>query len=323
MSTDTLTVRVARKQCAADAIVTFELTRADGGALPPYTAGAHIDVHLPGGLVRQYSLCNPHDQHDRYIIGVLRDPSSRGGSACLHDQVKEGDHLTIGNPRNLFPLQENGGQSLLLAGGIGITPILAMAESLNAQDAQFDMHYCARSAGSMAFKERIAQSAYADRVRFHLDDGPAAQRFDLSGTLAAPADDAHLYVCGPPGFIAAVISGARQQGWAEANIHTEHFGAAPAAGDDDGDTAFTVRLLRSGRLVEVPADQTVVAALANAGVVIPTSCEQGVCGTCLTTVVEGLPDHRDQYLTPTEQTENRQFLPCVSRARCKLLVIDL
>jgi len=321
MAPDMLRVCVACKQRLADGIVSFELVAADGSELPPYAAGAHIDVHLPNGLVRQYSLCNPIDQQDRYVLGVLRDPSSRGGSACLHDQVKVGDYLTIGSPRNLFPLHENAGRSLLLAGGIGITPILAMAESLNARGAKFDMHYCARSAGSMAFKERIAQSAYADRVRFHLDDGPAAQRIDLSATLVTPADDAHLYVCGPPGFIAAVISGAQQQGWADANVHTEHFGAAPATGD--GDTAFTVRLQRSGMLVDVPADKTVVAALASAGVVIPTSCEQGVCGTCLTNVVEGLPDHRDQYLTPTEQTENRQFLPCVSRARCKLLVIDL
>ena len=321
MTVPTLSVRVARKATEATDIQTFELVDADGGALPPFSAGAHIDVHLPNGLVRQYSLCNDPGERHRYLIGVLRDPASRGGSQAMHDSVHAGDLLHISAPKNHFPLAHEARRSLLLAGGIGVTPILCMAERLAMSGADFEMHYCTRSPARTAFLQRIRDSAFAARVQVHFDDGAAEQRFDLAAMLAAPEPGVHLYVCGPKGFMDAVLAAARAKGWPEAQLHYEFFAAVLQK--SDGDSAFEVRLASSGRTLAVAADQTVAAALTAAGVEIPTSCEQGVCGTCLTRVLAGEPDHRDAYLTPEEQAANDQFLPCCSRAKSPLLVLDL
>ncbi|MBT0962955.1 PDR/VanB family oxidoreductase [Denitromonas iodatirespirans] len=321
MSETLLTVRVAARQAETAEVSTFELVAADGGALPAFAAGAHLDVHVPGGLVRQYSLCNAPSETHRYLIGVLRDPNSRGGSAAMHDAVQAGDTLQISAPRNHFALDENAGHHLLLAGGIGVTPILCMAEALAAGAGSFDLHYCARSADRMAFRTRLAGAAFADRVLLHLDDGDAAQKLDIAATLAEASPQTHLYVCGPAGFIEAVLDTARAQGWAEARLHREFF-AAPVH-DDEGDSgAFEMALAQTGITVQVAAGQSAVAALHAAGVDVPVSCEQGVCGTCLTRVLEGTPDHRDAYLTEDERAANDQFLPCCSRARGRL-VIDL
>ena len=316
-----LQVRVVRKAIEAQDICSLELAAVDGAALPPFAAGSHVDVQLPGGLVRQYSLCNDPGETHRYLIAVLRDPASRGGSSAVHDRVHEGDLLTIGAPKNHFALAHDASHHLLLAGGIGVTPLLCMAERLAHTGGAFEMHYCTRSVARTAFRERIAAAPYAAQVSFHHDDGPAAQRADLPALLAAPAPGRHLYVCGPKGFMDAVLATARAQGWPESAIHVEFFGAevAPAAGDQ----AFEVMLASSGRVIRVAADRSVAQALADAGVNLPTSCEQGVCGTCLTRVIEGEPDHRDLYLTPEEQAANDQFLPCCSRARSARLVLDL
>jgi vanillate O-demethylase ferredoxin subunit len=317
-----LRVRVARKAVEALDICSFELVAADGQPLPAFTAGAHVDVQVPGGLTRQYSLCNPPHETHRYLIGVLREPASRGGSAAMHERVREGDMLTIGAPKNHFPLAPQARRHLLLAGGIGITPILGMAEQLAAAGADFELHYSTRSRERTAFHDRIRASAFADRVAFHFDDGDAAQRLDLATLLAAAPPATHLYVCGPKGYIDAVLASARAHGWPEAQLHREYFAgadAAPAAGD----AAFEVQLASTGRVIVVPADRTVVQALAAAGVEVPTSCEQGVCGTCLTRVLAGTPAHRDLYLTPEEQAANDQFTPCCSRATSPRLVLDL
>ncbi len=321
MKTPTLSVRVARKVIEATDIATFELVEASGAALPPFAAGAHIDVHLPNGLVRQYSLCNDSAESHRYLIGVLRDPASRGGSAAMHDRVHEGERLQISAPKNHFPLVHEARRSLLLAGGIGVTPLLCMAERLATSGADFSMHYCTRARDRTAFHDRITASTFAARVHFHFDDGPAAQQFDLAATLAQPEPGLHLYVCGPKGFMDAVLQRARARGWPEAQLHYEFFAAEVGPAADDA--AFEVVLASSGRSVRVAKEQTVVAALAAAGVEIPTSCEQGVCGTCLTRVLEGEPDHKDAYLTPEEQAANDQFLPCCSRAKSARLVLDL
>lgn len=321
MTSPTLNVRVVRKAAEAVDIATFELVAADGSALPPFSAGAHIDVHLPNGLVRQYSLCNDPAETHRYLIGVLRDPASRGGSQAMHDQVRDGDLLRISAPKNHFPLAHEARRSLLLAGGIGITPILCMAERLALTGAEFTLHYCARTPERTAFRERIRRSAYAPRVHFHFDDGAPAQKLDLDATLAHPEDGVHLYVCGPKGFIDAVLATARARGWAQAQLHYEFFSAEPTASASDG--SFEVQLASSGRVVHVAKEQTVLAALAAAGVEVQSACEQGVCGTCLTRVLEGEPDHRDSYLSPEERAANDQFLPCCSRARSARLVLDL
>lgn len=317
-----LQVRVARRTLEAEGICGLELVACDGAPLPAFAAGSHVDVHLPGGIVRQYSLCNDPAETHRYQIAVLRDPASRGGSAAVHDLVAEGDALRISAPRNHFALAADAPRHLLLAGGIGVTPILCMAERLAVLGARFHMHYSGRSASRMAFRERIAAAAFADRVQLHCDDGDAAQRLDIAAVLAAAEADTHLYVCGPQGFMDAVLASARQQGWAESRLHWEFFAAADA-GPRDGDGAFEVQLASSGRVVAVAPDQSVTQALLAAGVDIMVSCEQGVCGTCLTRVLSGEVDHRDAYLTAQEQAANDQFTPCCSRARCERLVLDL
>ena len=321
MSESTLTVRVTQRKREALDIDTFELCDVDGKPLPPFSAGSHIDVHLPNGMTRQYSLCNDPTESHRYLIGVLRDPGSRGGSVAMHDAVNEGDVLRISAPRNHFPLVHEAKRSVLVAGGIGITPILCMAERLAVAGAPFELHYCTRSRERTAFHGRIAASPFAACAQFHFDDGPAEQKLDLPRLTAAPQAGEHLYVCGPKGFMDTVLGAARARGWPESQIHYEFFNAdlLPIGGED----AFDVKLASSGRIVAVPKDRTVVQALAGAGVDVPVSCEQGVCGTCLTRVLEGIPDHRDLYLTPEEQAANDQFTPCCSRSKTPLLVLDL
>ncbi|PPE70783.1 oxidoreductase [Caldimonas thermodepolymerans] len=320
-ATPTLQVRVAARTVEAQDICSFELVAADGGTLPAFTAGAHVEVEIAPGLVRPYSLCNDPAERHRYLIAVRREPASRGGSQALHERVQVGDRLTVSAPRNRFPLAADGGPSLLLAGGIGITPLLAMAEQLARDGQPFELHYCARSPAHAAFAARIAASRFAGQVRFHYSSGPGAQRLDLGALLARVPTDTHLYVCGPLRLIDEALALARARGWDASRLHHEYFSAevAPSAGDG----AFEVELARTGRVIAVPGDQTVTQALSAAGIFVPTSCEQGVCGTCLTRVLDGIPDHRDLYLTPEEQAANDQFTPCCSRAKTPRLVLDL
>ncbi|WP_157271984.1 PDR/VanB family oxidoreductase [Azohydromonas aeria] len=322
-TTATLAVRVARKVEEAADICSLELVSSDGSTLPGFSAGSHVDVHLPGGLVRQYSLCNDPAESHRYLVAVLRDPASRGGSVTVHDAVKEGDEIRISAPKNHFALAHEARKSLLLAGGIGVTPILCMAERLAVTGADFEMHYATRSRERTAFFDRIERSAYADKVTFHFDDGDAAQRLDLAAVLGTPQPGTHLYVCGPKGFMDAVLDTARQAGWGESQLHWEYFAAGAEAAPRADDGSFEVQLASSGRVIPVAPDQTVVQALAGAGVEVLVSCEQGVCGTCLTRVLQGEIDHRDVYLTPEEQAANDQFTPCCSRAKSARLVLDL
>jgi vanillate O-demethylase ferredoxin subunit len=316
-----LKVRVAAKHQEATGIVSFELIEAAGRPLPSFSAGSHVDVDIAEGLTRQYSLCNDPAESHRYQIAVLRDPATRGGSAGMHDRIAIGDVITISAPKNHFPLAHEAQRSLLLAGGIGVTPILCMAERLAVTGAEFEMHYCTRSRDRTAFHDRIAGSRFASRVQFHFDDGPPAQKFDIAARLAQPEAGTHLYVCGPKGFMDAVLSTARSRGWPESQLHYEFFSAEVGPSADD--ESFEVQLASSGRIVVVPKDKTVVQALAEAGIEVQTSCEQGVCGTCITRVLEGVPDHKDLYFTPDEQAANDQFTPCCSRAKSKRLVLDL
>jgi vanillate O-demethylase ferredoxin subunit len=315
-----IAVKVQRKKQEALDIASFELVKPDGSALPGFSAGSHIDVQVPGGLTRQYSLCNDAAEQHRYRIAVLRDPGSRGGSVGMHDAVKEGDTLQISEPRNHFPLV-HAQRTLLLAGGIGVTPLLCMAQRLATSGADFTLHYCARSAERTAFRDEIAASAYAQRVQYHFDDGDAAQKLQLEQELAQPDAGTHLYVCGPTGFIDWVVKTADRLGWSKEQVHLEYFGAA--AQDTTGDRAFQVKIASSGAVYEVPADQTVVNALQAHGIEILTSCEQGVCGTCITRVLQGECDHRDLYFTDEEKAKHDQFTPCCSRAKSPVLVLDL
>jgi len=320
-ATANLKVRVQRKTIEAIDICTFELVGADGRKLPAFSAGSHIDVEMPGGITRQYSLCNESDETHRYVIGVLKDQNSRGGSRALHEEVNEGDLLTISPPRNHFALAHAANHSILFAGGIGITPILCMAQRLAAAGEPFEVHYCTRSRERTAFLGRLGSSSFAPKVNFHFDDGPDEQKLKLESILTSQAAGVQLYVCGPKGFMDAVLSKAREHDWPEDQLHYEFFGAAPEKSESDG--SFEVQLASSGRIVIVSKDQTVVQALEEAGVSVVVSCEQGVCGTCMTRVLEGEPDHRDMFLTKEEHAKNDQFLPCCSRSKSARLVLDL
>jgi vanillate O-demethylase ferredoxin subunit len=315
-----ITVQVLRKTQEATGICSYELARPDGAALPAFSAGSHIDVQVPGGLTRQYSLCNDAAEQHRYRIAVLRDPASRGGSVAMHDALQEGDALLISEPRNHFPLV-HASKTLLFAGGIGVTPLLCMAQRLAAIGADFTLHYCVRSADRTAFRAEIAASPFAGNVRFHYDDGDAAQKLDLASEIAQPQPGTHVYVCGPTGFIDWVVQTASRQGWPGDQVHLEYFGAAPQ--DTTGDQAFEVKIASSGAVYKIPADQSVAHALQEHGVEIMMSCEQGVCGTCITRVLEGECDHRDLYFTDEEKAKHDQFTPCCSRAKSKVLVLDI
>jgi vanillate O-demethylase ferredoxin subunit len=314
-------VRVAAVCEEGERIRSLELQRIDGGPLPGFAAGAHIDVSLPGGLTRQYSLCNgPHETH-RYLIGVLREPQSRGGSEAMH-AIAAGGTLTISEPRNLFALHADAVHSVLFAGGIGITPILAMAEHLAREGASFELHYSARSAAHAAFLQRLRQAPWAERVRLHFDDGADAQRLDAKAILQGAPANAHLYVCGPAGFMEHVLETGRLVGWDEARLHREYFSAASVAEAPD-ELPFEVQVASSGEVFTVPPGRSIAHVLDEAGVFVPMSCEQGICGTCLTAVLEGEPEHRDQFLTDEEHARNDQMTLCCSRARSARLVLDL
>jgi vanillate O-demethylase ferredoxin subunit len=314
-------VLVAGKTDEAIDICSLELVDPEGRALPAFSAGSHILVRVRDGLTRSYSLCNAPSESHRYLVAVLRDPGSRGGSAAVHDDIQPGQVIRISAPRNHFALAAAAPRSLLLAGGIGVTPILCMAEHLAVAGAPFEMHYCSRSRERAAFLNRIEASAYREQVQLHFDDGAAEQRLDIAKVLAASAPGTHLYVCGPQGFIDAVIDKASASGWPQERIHSERFAGEVAPQLDDG--SFEVELAKSGQVVMVPKDQTVVQALSGAGIVLETSCEQGICGVCLTRVLDGIPDHRDMCLSDEEKARNNQFTPCCSRAFSRRLLLDL
>ncbi|MEO8722076.1 MAG: PDR/VanB family oxidoreductase [Sphingobium sp.] len=320
MTEGEMEVRVIRKVQEAEGIASFYLASCDGSVLPSFSAGSHIDVHTPAGPVRQYSLCNSAQKRDHYQIAILKDPQSRGGSVSMHEDIEAGSILRISTPRNHFPLMEVDGSPLLLAGGIGVTPILCMAERLSASDAMFEMHYFARSRSSMAFQDRIRSSGFASQVQCHFDD-EIESRIDLGSLLQSPAPGRRIYVCGPLGFLEAVRSMAVASGWPNDQVHFEYFAAAPI--EPGSTSAFTVTLASSGQVLDVPEDKSVADVLLDNGIDLPLSCEQGVCGTCVTRILEGTPDHRDMYFSDEERAADNQFTPCCSRAKTSNLLLDL
>lgn len=316
-----ISVRVARKVVEATDICSFELVPISGESLPPFSAGAHVDVHIREGVVRQYSLCNHSDEKHRYQIAVLRDAKSRGGSIAMHEEIREGSILRISNPKNHFALAHGAERSLLFAGGIGVTPILCMAQRLASIGGEFEMHYCTRSRDRTAFIGRIEESGFSARVRFHFDDGDPAQRLDLMDLIARPVPKVHIYVCGPGPFIDWVTGTARSRGWPNDQVHVEFFKVdlQPEVAAE----TFEVQLASSGKCYVVPPDTSVLQVLLDNGIEIQSSCEQGVCGTCMTRVLEGVPDHRDVYLTEEEHARNDRFTPCCSRSKSAKLILDI
>ena len=311
-------VIVKRKIEETHKIMSFELENASGQALPPFEAGSHIDVKVGEGLIRQYSLIS-HEQSDKfYKIAVLRDAASRGGSVAMHDDVDVGQTISISEPRNLFSLDSTCQRALLFAGGIGITPIMSMAVELYRNNKAFELHYYTRSKEDTAFYEQLSSCEFASNVFFHFDGEEKA-----ADKIIGPADkNAHLYTCGPAGFMDYIFDSARSNGWNEAHLHKENFKAEPIA-DSAEDRPFKLILSRTGIELDVAVDQTALDAIDDAGIEIDMSCEMGVCGTCITRVLEGQPDHRDSVLTAAQKAQNDVFTPCCSRAKSDTLIIDL
>lgn len=319
--THVLSLQITARRLIAESILLLDLRSVDGTPLPAFTAGSHLRLSLPGGRVRAYSICNDPQQRSVYQLAVQLDPSSRGGSRSVHEQLRTGDTVQVNGPHNLFPLDETASHSVLLAGGIGITPLMSMAHRLHTQGLSWELHYACRSPERCAFMEELTSGPLAEHVYLHFDNGAPAQRLEVADVLAGAPKGTHLYVCGPAGFIDAVMANAQTQKWPENQLHSERFTAAQAEVSPREETAFRVVLARSGMTLDVPVGSSVLSVIRRAGIDLPASCEQGVCGTCITDVLSGRPDHRDQCLD--EDMRSRCFTPCCSRSLDDCLTIDL
>ncbi|VVE23168.1 ferredoxin [Pandoraea fibrosis] len=321
--TDTLIVNVARREQETAAVAVFELHASDDNALPPFTAGAHIEVFLRDGLSRCYSLLNNPDERHRYVIGVNRDAASRGGSAFVHEHLHEGATLRISAPRNHFPLDETAarhGHTVLVAGGIGVTPLLSMAARLEAMQRPWTLHYCARSRETAAFADRLAATAFAyGRVEWHFDRAPGQGSLDLGKLVDDVSAGTHLYCCGPSPMLKAFEAAVARR--ADCHGHVEYFAGVGAPGGSAGQ--YDVVLAKSQKIVVVKPGQTMLDALLDAGVDAPYSCREGVCGTCEVAVLEGTPEHRDLVLSQDERASGRTVMICCSGCRGDRLVLDL
>ncbi|CAL75722.1 vanillate O-demethylase oxidoreductase (Vanillate degradation ferredoxin-like protein) [Bradyrhizobium sp. ORS 278] len=320
MSDSLHTVVVARKAIEAHNMASFELVPADDQPLPGFTPGSHIDVTLPNGLTRQYSLLNSATERDRYCIGVWKDANSRGGSKALHLDVNEGDRLQVSRPRNRFKIPKDIKRALLVARGIGVTPILSIADTLKAKKIPFELHYVFALMSPDSFRGTIEASSFADNTTYYKEATEDNQLLKAADLLADRPDDTELFICGVDWWMDPIIALAKQKGFAEERIHVERFTAKAAAALLD--KVFDVTIKSTGATFKIPGDKTVTAFLEENGVKIATSCEQGMCGTCKTKVVDGDIDHRDKRLSAAQRAEG-YFLPCVSRAKGDRLVLDL
>ena len=310
-------LRVRSIAYLAGAINGYELVDPRGRDLPRFTAGAHIDLRL-GELLRQYSLCNDPAERRRYCIAVLREDAGRGGSRYLHDTVRVGDLLEVSMPSNNFRLDGAAERHLLIAGGIGIAPIMSMVAELRRRGAGFALHYCARSAARTAFREDLAPLVAEGRVHFHYDGGDPARGLDIAAALRDPPPGTHLYYCGPAGLMAAVAAAAKK--WPVGTVHREYFTEPPAASVAE-DRPFRVRLTKRGVEYDIPVGETIAGVLRRHGITVPTSCQLGYCGACVTRYLEGEPDHRDQVLR--EFGRERYVLICCGRSKTPVLHLDL
>ena len=311
-----ITVRVQAMRFEGSGIVSVELVSPEGAELPGFAAGAHIDLHLPNGVVRSYSLWNSPQERHRYLIGVLLDRNSRGGSRYVHEQLRVGATITIGVPRNNFPLADAAEHTVLIAGGIGITPIYGMLNELRRLGRRAELLYCARSRAEAAFVEQLAGG---DGVQVHFDQeagGPP----DLRGYLAARTAEAHFYCCGPTPMLNAFESLCAELGLP--NVHVERFAPAEPVVAQQG-SEYECQLARSQKLVVVPAGKSLLDALLEAGADVDHSCREGVCGSCETAVLDGVPDHRDGVLTKAERESGKTMMVCVSGCKGRRLVLDL
>jgi vanillate O-demethylase ferredoxin subunit len=284
--------------------------------LPSFQAGAHLDVHLPNGAVRQYSLHGDCEDRGAYRIAVKRDAAGRGGSIAFHDRVRVGDVLLVSLPRNHFPLAPKGSRHLLIGGGIGLTPLMSMAQTLLRRGDAFTLHACLRSRADMPFRSWLEDLETEGLAFVHTTRDTSANRLDMATLLSGVPFDTHIYCCGPSGMIERLLAVAQDR--PPDHVHIEHFGAAHVPA---GTEAFTVELVRSKRLIPVAGGMTILEALRNSGVEIEASCEGGVCLTCKTRYLDGTPIHRDLVMKPAER---REFMtPCVSGCASDKLALDL
>ncbi len=306
----------------AEGILGIELRPCEGQVLPAFTAGAHIDLHLAGGLVRSYSLVNDPTETHRYVLAVLRESGGRGGSRAVHEQLRIGSVLEVSEPRNHFPLHEDARHTVLVSGGIGITPLLCMARRLRALGASFEIVFCARSRRSAAFIEQI--EALGSSVHWHFDDeagGPPDLRSLIAARPGAGPSDTHYYACGPAPLLDGFLRVCADLGLP--NAHIERFAAAAPVESVGSEQGFTVELQRSGRSILIAPGQSILDALLDAGVQASFSCQDGFCGSCETRVIEGEPEHRDSVLSDAERAQNSVMMICVSGCRGERLVLDL
>lgn len=307
---------VERLENVADGVRAITLVRADGEAFPAWQPGAHVDLLLPGGLARQYSLCGDPADRERWRVAVLREPESRGGSIYVHDELQEGARVPVVGPRNHFELVD-AGRYVFVAGGIGITPIMPMIASVAERGADWQLTYGGRTRGSMAFVDELSARG-PERVAVLPQDVHGL--LDLPAVIGEPTEDTVVYCCGPSPLIDAVEQFCAS--WPAGALHVERF--RPAAGALDGPvSSFDVVLSSSGERVTVGEDESIVDALDRIGVFVPTSCREGTCGTCETGVLEGVPDHRDSVLSAEEREENELMMLCCSRALTPEIVLDL
>jgi ferredoxin-NADP reductase len=310
----TITMRVTAIRYTAYETNVYELRRPDDATLPPVEPGAHIDVHLPGGIARQYSLITADGDQHAFLIAIKRDRASRGGSSYMHDRLRVGQMLEIGHPRNSFPLFEGARHTVLIAGGIGITAIWSMAQRLERIGRSFEMHYACRERQDAAFLDELENIA---QVRTHIDAECEGRHLDVAAIVASAPADAHFYCCGPlpmlEAFEAATALILPQQ------VHVEYFAPKQMAAIEGG---YVVQLHRTGQVFSIPPGKTILQVLRDAGIGAPYSCEEGICGACQVNVVSGVPDHRDSVLSQSEQKTGKTMLICCSGSRTERLVID-
>ncbi|WP_458683520.1 PDR/VanB family oxidoreductase [Prescottella equi] len=311
-----LELRVRHRSIAAEDVVVLELESTTGESLPPWEPGAHVDLCLPNGLTRQYSLCGDPDDLSTYRVGVLRDPASRGGSTYIFDSVQPGDVIAVHSPRNHFQLHQSP-RYVFIAGGIGITPILPMISAAEAAGAEWELHYGGRTRGSMCFVEEL--TAFAGN-RLTLYPQNEVGLIDLNSVLVAPDTDTLVYTCGPERLLQAIED--RTSTWPTQTVHMERFEPKEFA-EISNTGSFEIELAESGRVLVVPPDKSVLQVLLDADVEVYSSCQDGTCGTCETTVLAGEVEHRDSILGPDEQAANDLMYVCVSRAACPRLVLEL
>jgi ferredoxin-NADP reductase len=315
-----LSVQLRTIQYEAEGVHSFELRPIGTRELPAFTAGAHIDVHLAPGLVRSYSLCNSMCERHRYVIAVNLDRKSRGGSRMIHDTWRVGTMLSISPPRNNFPLYEQATHSVLIAGGIGITPLLSMVRRLQELRRGWTLHYCARRHQSAAFLDDLRALRAASEggaLHLHFDDQTGGQLLRIDRITAEASQGAHFYCCGPLPMLTAFEEATRTI--APECVHVEYFSAKEPPSTSGN---FSVELKRSGLTVEVSTGKTILDALLEAGIDVPYSCMEGVCASCETRVLEGIPDHRDLVLSRAERDSNSVMMICCSGSKSRRLVLD-